>query len=302
MSKQIATPRSTDLGVFDPDKATKTIAVAEAAEKYYRRAKDPKRLFEAIEAKLTNQRDFVLWWDQQEKDKGGHASLYARDGSVTGTKLANFNLDKKTVSRWRKRLADKAAFERHIDAIRGRVLNLLECGKSDAEYVVSSEFMDWQTPKEYVDAAREVMGGIDLDPASCEVANKTVQADKFYDPEQDGLSQKWAGRVWLNPPYGKACCNFVNKLIDEFHAGDVTEAVLLVNGNSFDVFWFHPLFNYTLCFTDHRIKFISEQGGDSGPTHGSCFVYFGPDEKAVSFATEFDRFGHVVRRWGAVTT
>lgn len=59
---------------YDPDKGLKKLAVAEAAEKYFARAKDATGLFEAIKAKLTEQRRFVLWWDTQEKDKGGRPS------------------------------------------------------------------------------------------------------------------------------------------------------------------------------------------------------------------------------------
>ena len=59
---------------YSPEKGLKSIAVAEAAEKYFARAKDATGLYEAIEAKITEQRRFVLWWDAQEKDKGGRPS------------------------------------------------------------------------------------------------------------------------------------------------------------------------------------------------------------------------------------
>ena len=42
---------------------------------------------------------------------------------------------------------------------------------------------EWWTPQKYIDAIREVMGEIDLDPVSCALANKVVKAIKYYDSQ-----------------------------------------------------------------------------------------------------------------------
>jgi hypothetical protein len=67
----------------------------------------------------------------------------------------------------------------------------------------SNESVEWYTPAPYVDAAREAMGGIDLDPASCVRANETVKAGEFWAEGDNPLQRSWRGRVFINPPYGK---------------------------------------------------------------------------------------------------
>ena len=61
---------------------------------------------------------------------------------------------------------------------------------------------EYYTPVEIVEATRKALGGkIDLDPASCELAQKTVKAEKYYTIDDDGLSKEWSGYVFLNPPF-----------------------------------------------------------------------------------------------------
>lgn len=66
----------------------------------------------------------------------------------------------------------------------------------------SSESNEHFTPMAIIEAAHELMGGIDLDPASCEAANRLVLADRYYSLEDPGHAQQWGGRVFLNPPGG----------------------------------------------------------------------------------------------------
>jgi phage N-6-adenine-methyltransferase len=160
--------------------------------------------------------------------------------------------------------------------------------------LVASNENEWYTPAKYIEAAREVMGAIDLDPASSEMANAVVNATKFFTKEDDGLSQPWHGRVWMNPPYGRLAGKFVAKLIEEYQAGNVTEAIILLNARSNDAKWFQPLWDHALCFVKGRIDFDSNgREKKASSTHGSVFVYLGPNLK--KFRECFTEFGAVIR-------
>ena len=163
--------------------------------------------------------------------------------------------------------------------------------------IFSSASEDWRTPAIYTQAAREVMGAIDLDPASTALANREIGARKFYDKKADGLRRYWRGRVWLNPPYGRfgrisLATLWSEKLIAEHAAGRVEQAVMLANAST-DAAWFTPLWRYPICFVHRRIRFLHPDGMRSlVPTHPSVFIYIGRRRKR--FANVFGEFGHIV--------
>ncbi len=72
---------------------------------------------------------------------------------------------------------------------------------------VESNMADQFTHPLYLDLVREWMGGIDLDPASCEEAQSNVQASAWYGEGspfgENGLEEPAMGKVFLHPPGGK---------------------------------------------------------------------------------------------------
>lgn len=161
---------------------------------------------------------------------------------------------------------------------------------------LSNESFEWYTPKKFIAAARKVLGEIDLDPASNEHANRVVQAKLFYDQTIDGLTQTWkAHTVWLNPPYCKAGNTsnqdrWTAKLLREYKAGNVKEAILLVTSAT-ETIWFHRLMKFPMCFVKGRIQFTTPTGKKGGATKGSIFVYLGKQP---------EKFYHIFRRFGVV--
>ena len=164
------------------------------------------------------------------------------------------------------------------------------------EALHSSASVEWYTPALYIDAAREVMGAIDLDPASCDQANRIVQASCYYTAADDGLRQRWQGRVWLNPPYGRGGqARWSQRLIQEYEAGQVRSAILLVDAAT-GARWFQPaLFpRFATCFKAGRLAFIHAETGkpQTSPTHYNAFVYLG--QRPERFAEVFGVLGEVV--------
>lgn len=54
-----------------------------------------------------------------------------------------------------------------------------------------------------VERARAVLRpSIDLDPATCELANRSVRARRIFTATTNGFTKRWFGNVFLNPPGG----------------------------------------------------------------------------------------------------
>ena len=150
---------------------------------------------------------------------------------------------------------------------------------------------EWYTPQAYVDAVRESMGGIDIDPCSCKAANGVVQADTFYDESDNGLCLEWPGRVFVNPPYGDGTVDaFAAKLLMEMAAGRTTQAVFLVN-NCTETKWFQSLISQAsaVCFPRGRISFWSLEHKSKSPLQGQAVMYFGSELKR--FVSAFSGIG-----------
>lgn len=148
---------------------------------------------------------------------------------------------------------------------------------------------EWYTPSKFIDAARGVMGSIDLDPASSEIANKQINASKIYTKEDSGLTQPWYGNVWMNPPYNNSLVvEFTKKLIDELP--NIKQACILVN-NATETRWFQNVLKHAnaVCFIKGRIKFLDTEGNATGSSlQGQTILYFGGNsEKFKLFFKDF---------------
>ena len=63
------------------------------------------------------------------------------------------------------------------------------------------------------------------------------------------------------PPYGYFARAFVTKFRDSFEAGEIGQAILLLDTRHLNTKWAAPLlaFRPMLCLPDHRLKFSSSR-------------------------------------------
>lgn len=165
----------------------------------------------------------------------------------------------------------------------------VDATRKESHVARSSGDVEWYTPPEIIALARRVMGRIDLDPASCDAAQRIVQAEKYYTAADDGLSQRWSGKVWMNPPYARYVCErWAAHLVDCLD--DIEEAIVLTN-NATDTEWWQLMARHASarCDPDARISFHRADGPRRRPLQGQVVLYLGPDP--VRFCEVFSELG-----------
>lgn len=115
----------------------------------------------------------------------------------------------------------------------------------------------WATPPELIHKLELEFGTFDLDPCCY---RGTAKAVKFYTPKEDGLSQPWNGRVFLNPPYSKPA-PWLKKALEETTLGNAQIVVALLPVRT-DTRWFHQLVKdkAEIRFICGRVRFLGWQG------------------------------------------
>jgi len=155
---------------------------------------------------------------------------------------------------------------------------------------------EWYTPAAIIESARLVMGGIDTDPATSELANQTVGARQIFTAADDGRTQQWFGNVWMNPPYAQPLIgDFADAVTDKYACGEIEQATILVN-NATETKWFQKMLEEAsaVCFPASRIRFIDPEGKPSAPLQGQAIVYMGRGDSLDMFIAEFRKLGSVM--------
>lgn len=175
----------------------------------------------------------------------------------------------------------------------------------------ANESVSWGSADWNIEGARKLMGHIDLDPASSVEFNKRVKADRIFTEADNGLVQAWtktprafehinASRTFLNPP-GRLTKEFWAKLIEEWQAGRVAEAVWI--GFNLDhlrylaesELW--PL-SFPTLIPRKRIHFSFEDGTVSKRPSAANYITYLPPVGGRAFARA--KFKEVFSQYGRV--
>ena len=129
------------------------------------------------------------------------------------------------------------------------------------DVLFSSKSVVWETPQDLFDKLNEEFH-FDLDVCALP---ENAKCEKYYTPEDDGLSQPWNGVCWCNPPYGRTIGKWVQKAYETFARGGTV--VMLLPART-DTKWFHEyIYNKAeIRFIKGRLKFGNSKNAAPFPS------------------------------------
>lgn len=129
---------------------------------------------------------------------------------------------------------------------------------------------EWLTPPELLQA----LGPFDLDP-SAPVLRPWDTAEMHYTIQENGLLQRWEGRVWLNPPYSIAS-RFMARMAEH------GRGTSLIFARTETKWWFKTIWPVAaaLLFLKGRLNFHLPDGRRAAKNAGapSVLVAYGQDD------------------------
>lgn len=91
---------------------------------------------------------------------------------------------------------------------------------------------EWATPQDFFDRLNAEFD-FDLDPCS---TDGNAKCARHFTRQEDGLTQKWTGTVYMNPPYGREIGKWVRKAYESAQGGATVVCLLPART---DTAWWH---------------------------------------------------------------
>lgn len=126
------------------------------------------------------------------------------------------------------------------------------------------------------------LGHFDTDPAT-PIGFRWQTADVMYDKNDNGLTQEWKGRVWLNPPYSKQLItDFMEKMAKH---GNGIALVLPKFGTKLFKEWVYPYADAIFVMYE-RVKFYDMNYiQQKSPISQSVLIAYGEENVAAILAS-----------------
>jgi len=127
----------------------------------------------------------------------------------------------------------------------------------------SSADETWATPQNLFDRL-DAEFQFNLDPCALP---KSAKCARYFTPDDDGLSQPWEGRVFMNPPYGRSIGLWTRRAVQMVRAG-VSEVVVGLVPARTDTRWWNRdvLEAREIRFIEGRVRFGGAQHGAPFPS------------------------------------
>lgn len=137
----------------------------------------------------------------------------------------------------------------------------------NTDLMFSSKKQDWTTPRAFFEELdREFR--FTLDAAA---SDENALCKRYFTEKDDGLKQKWGGRVWLNSPYGRVLGQWVKKAYESVKDGDCELVVMLLPARTDTSYWHDYCMKGDVRFIRGRLKF--GDGKNSAPFPSAIVIF-----------------------------
>ena len=129
---------------------------------------------------------------------------------------------------------------------------------------------DWETPPELFKKIN-LEFGFDLDVCA---THENAKCERYFTPDDDGLSQDWDGICWMNPPFGREIIKWMAKAYHESQKGSTV--VCFVPARTDTEWWHEYAMKGEIRFIRGRIRFVGAP--DRAPFPSVLVIFRGNNE------------------------
>jgi phage N-6-adenine-methyltransferase len=154
--------------------------------------------------------------------------------------------------------------------VRDAVALRLQPERAAIEHLIGTD--RWETPADLFEVLdREFAFELDV----CALPG-TAKCGRYYNPEQDGLSQPWHGSCWMNPPYDRTIAAWIEKACRSSHEGATVVALLPVHTET--GWWWNYCRHAEIRFLRGRLHFSN---APTSAPFASAIVVFGHPAQVI---------------------